>query len=90
MSSMETTINLSNSGMNTEFMRYIKCAGALVNPNDKKIFIKLVSRRESCHGDIFSTNLNLMIAGAEINFGTNLNLMIAGAEINFGERLGSR
>jgi hypothetical protein len=33
MSSMKTTINLSNSGMNTEFIRYKKCAGALVSPN---------------------------------------------------------
>jgi hypothetical protein len=31
---MKTTTNLSNSGMNTEFIRYIKCAGALVSPND--------------------------------------------------------
>jgi hypothetical protein len=34
MSSMKTTINLSNSGMNMEFIKYIKCAGALVSPND--------------------------------------------------------
>jgi hypothetical protein len=34
MSSMKTTKNLSNSGMNTEFVRYMKCAGALVSPND--------------------------------------------------------
>jgi hypothetical protein len=34
MLSMKTTMNLSNSGMETEFMRYIKCAGAFVNPND--------------------------------------------------------
>jgi hypothetical protein len=25
---------LSNSGMNTEFIRYMKSAGALVSPND--------------------------------------------------------
>jgi hypothetical protein len=31
---MKTTTNLSNSGMNTEFIRYMKCAGALVSPND--------------------------------------------------------
>jgi hypothetical protein len=30
----ETTINLSSFGMNTEFIRYMKYAGALVNPND--------------------------------------------------------
>jgi hypothetical protein len=34
MSLMNTMVNLSNSGMNTEFIRYIKCAGALVSPND--------------------------------------------------------
>jgi hypothetical protein len=55
-----------------EFMRYIKYVGALVNPNDKKIFIKHVSRRKSHHGDIFGMNLNLMIVGAEINFGEHL------------------
>jgi hypothetical protein len=31
---MKTMTNLSNSGMNMEFIRYIKCAGALVSPND--------------------------------------------------------
>jgi hypothetical protein len=34
MSSMNTMTNLSNSDMNTEFIRYIKCAGALVSPNN--------------------------------------------------------
>jgi hypothetical protein len=34
MSLMKITIDLSNSDMNTEFMRYMKCADALVNPND--------------------------------------------------------
>jgi hypothetical protein len=34
MLSMNTMTNLSNSGMNTEFIRYMKCAGALVSPND--------------------------------------------------------
>jgi hypothetical protein len=31
---MNTTTNLSSSDMNMEFMRYMKCAGALVNRND--------------------------------------------------------
>jgi hypothetical protein len=31
---IEAMINLSNSGMNTEFIRYMKYAGALVSPND--------------------------------------------------------
>jgi hypothetical protein len=34
MSSINTTINLSNSGINTEFIKYMKCAGALVKPKD--------------------------------------------------------
>jgi hypothetical protein len=34
MSSMKTTMNLSNSGMNTEFIRYVKWAGEFVNPKD--------------------------------------------------------
>src|SRR6266498_727367 len=34
MSSMNTTTNLSNSFMNTEFIRYMKNAGALVRPKD--------------------------------------------------------
>jgi hypothetical protein len=33
MLSMRTMTNLSNSVMNTEFIRYMKCAGALVSPN---------------------------------------------------------
>jgi hypothetical protein len=31
---MKTTINLSSSGIKTEFMRYMKYAGALVSPKD--------------------------------------------------------
>jgi hypothetical protein len=34
MSSMNTMANWSNSGMKTEFMRYMKCVSALVNPKD--------------------------------------------------------
>ena len=34
MSSMNTTTNLSNSGIKTEFMRYMNNAGALVRPKD--------------------------------------------------------
>jgi hypothetical protein len=34
MSSMKTTANLSNSGMNNEFIKYVKWAGAFVNPKD--------------------------------------------------------
>jgi hypothetical protein len=34
MSSMKTTTNLSNSGINTEFIKYVKWAGAFVNLKD--------------------------------------------------------
>jgi hypothetical protein len=34
MSSMNTIMNLSNFGIKTEFIRYIKYAGAFVKPND--------------------------------------------------------
>jgi hypothetical protein len=34
ISSMKTTTNLSSSGMKAEFIRYMKYAGAFVNPND--------------------------------------------------------
>jgi hypothetical protein len=34
MSSMKTTTNLPNSGMNTEFIKYVKWVGAFVNPKD--------------------------------------------------------
>jgi hypothetical protein len=34
ISSMKTTTNLSNSGLKTEFISYMKYAGALVSPND--------------------------------------------------------
>jgi hypothetical protein len=31
---MKTTTNLSNSGINTEFIKYVKWDGAFVNPKD--------------------------------------------------------
>jgi hypothetical protein len=31
---MNATINLSNSGINNEFIKYMKCAGALVSTNN--------------------------------------------------------
>jgi hypothetical protein len=34
MSSMKIIKNLSNSSMNTKFIKYMKCAEALVSPND--------------------------------------------------------
>jgi hypothetical protein len=66
MSSMKNMINFSISGMNTMFMRYIKCFSTFVNPNDKTL-IKTVSSGECCLEDIFRLNLDLMIFGVEIN-----------------------
>jgi hypothetical protein len=34
MSSIKTTTNLSNSSMNTEFIKYVKWAGEFVNLKD--------------------------------------------------------
>jgi hypothetical protein len=34
MSLTNTTMNLSSSGMNTEFIKYMKYAGAFVRPKD--------------------------------------------------------
>jgi hypothetical protein len=31
---MNTMTNLSNYSMNTKFLKYMKCAGTLVSPND--------------------------------------------------------
>jgi hypothetical protein len=40
MSSMNIMTNRSNSGMKIEFMRYMKCADAFVNPKDMTIYAK--------------------------------------------------
>jgi hypothetical protein len=79
MSSMNTTTNLSNSSIKTEFMRYMKCAGAFINPNDMTryskrsyVVLKVVCCIEGRLGYIFATNLDLMISGAEINFREHL------------------
>jgi hypothetical protein len=72
MSSMKTTMNLSNSGMNTEFMRYMKCVDAFVKPNNMTRYSESVSHSESSLGDIFSTDLNLVIIRVEINLGEHL------------------
>jgi hypothetical protein len=34
MSTMNTIMNLSNSGIKTEFIRYIKYEGAIINPKN--------------------------------------------------------
>jgi hypothetical protein len=37
---MNTMTNLSSSNMKMEFMRYMKCAGAFVNPKDMTRYSK--------------------------------------------------
>jgi hypothetical protein len=64
--------NLSSFGMNTEFMRYMKCASAFVNPNGITKYLEIIYSRESHLGYIFGLNLDLMIAGAKINLGEHL------------------
>jgi hypothetical protein len=59
-------MNLSSSGMNTEFIRYMKYAGAFVNLKDK-ILVQLVSSCESCLRYILWFNFNLMITRPQIN-----------------------
>jgi hypothetical protein len=67
---MKTTTNLSNSGMNTEFIRYMKCAGALVSPNDiTKYSYNLYLVEKAVLGDIFRMDLDLMITQTDINLG---------------------
>jgi hypothetical protein len=39
MSSMKIMTNLSNSSINMEFMRYMKCIGVFVNPNDMTTYL---------------------------------------------------
>jgi hypothetical protein len=72
MSSMNTMTNWSNSGMKNGFMRYLKCVGAFINPNDTTRYSETMSHREGRLGYIFGTNLDLVIAEAEINFGEHL------------------
>jgi hypothetical protein len=39
---MKTTTNLSNSGINTEFIKYVKWVGAFVNPKDMTKYLLLI------------------------------------------------
>jgi hypothetical protein len=68
MSSMETTTNLSNSGMNPEFIKYVNWAGAFVNPKDNQIFKQPIPSSKSGLGHILGSNSDLMIVQSEINF----------------------
>jgi ABC-type xylose transport system permease subunit len=62
MLSMKTTMNLSNSSINMEFIRYIKCAGVLVSPNDITKYSYECSLR-----NVFWMDLVLMITLTEID-----------------------
>jgi hypothetical protein len=71
---MKTTTNLSNSGMNTEFIRYMKCAGALVSPNDiKKMLIHPIPGGEGGLRNVFRADLDLMITQMKIDLGKDLS-----------------
>jgi hypothetical protein len=67
ISSMNTTTNLSNSGMNTEFIRYVKWAGAFVNPKD--ITRYSIPCSECGLGYIFGSDTDLMVTRPEVNLG---------------------
>jgi hypothetical protein len=62
MSSMKTTTNLSNSGINTEFIKYVKWAGAFVNPKDMTKYSNNPYRVVNAVGYILGSNMDLMIA----------------------------
>jgi hypothetical protein len=69
MSSMKTTTNFSYSGMNIEFIKYVKWAGAFVNPKDiTKYSKKPIPSGECGLGYILGLNSDMMIARSEINF----------------------
>ena len=72
MSSMNTTTNLSSSGMKTEFIRYIKYVGALVRPKDNQILIESISGRESCFRNVTGLDLYLMVAKTKIDLREDL------------------
>jgi hypothetical protein len=59
---MKPMTNLSSSSIKTEFIRYIKYAGALVSPKD--IFIKSISGRESCFWNITRLDFDLVVTRA--------------------------
>ena len=63
ISSMNTTTNLSSYSIKTEFIRYMKNAGALVRPKDMTRYSnKPIPSRKRCLWYILWSNLNLMIA----------------------------
>jgi hypothetical protein len=73
MSSMNTTTNLFSTDMNKEVIRYMKCEGAFVSPNDNQILVQPVPGGECGFRDVFRTDLDLMITRPEIDLGENLS-----------------
>jgi hypothetical protein len=71
---MKTIMNLSNLGMKTEFIRYMKYAGALVSPNDITKYSYNPYLVEKAW-NITCSYLDLMIDGAKVylgkHFGSN-------------------
>jgi hypothetical protein len=72
MSSLKTTTNLSNSGMNKEFMWYMKCVRAFVKPKDMTRYSQSLYLVEKAIFGIFSSRILRMIAGVKINLGEHL------------------
>jgi hypothetical protein len=73
MSSMNTMTNLSNSSMNMEFIRYMKCARALVSPNDNQILIQPIPGGEGSLRNVFQADLDLMMIRTKINLGKDFS-----------------
>jgi hypothetical protein len=68
MSLMNTTTNLSNSDMNTEFIRYMKYAGALVSKNDiTKYSYNPYLVKKVVLGTSSGANLDLIITRTKID-----------------------
>jgi hypothetical protein len=51
----------------------MKCAGALVSPNDNQILIQPVPGREYILRDVFWIDLDLMITRTKIDLGEDLS-----------------
>jgi hypothetical protein len=74
MLSMNTTTNLSNSSMNIEFIKYMKCVGVLVSLNDiiKYSYTPYLVENAILR-DAFQTVLDLMITRTKFYLGENLS-----------------
>jgi hypothetical protein len=74
MFSINITTNLFNSDMNTKFIRYIKCVGALVSPNDNQIRIQHIHGGECGLRNVFRMDHDLMITRTEIDLEEDFNI----------------